>query len=190
MFIDNLKYFVWTLKGKPVPAEGSIKRIILKDYAQKYKLNYFVETGTFNGDTVNALESHFRQLHSIELSKELYTRAKKRFEYSKKVTIWQGDSGKTLKKILPLLNKPALFWLDAHGSGGITAEGEEWSPIIKELLLITKLSNKKHVILIDDARGFTGNLSPTISQIEKVIQENHPNYKFEVVDDIIRIILK
>lgn len=188
MITNYIKYILWQLKGRPIPATGDIKRIILHSYFSKYKLKEFVETGTFNGDTVYAMRPFFNKLHSIELSKDLYKKAKNRFAKYSNITIWHGDSGKVLKKILPTLKSPSLFWLDAHGSGGITAEGEEWSPIINELKLITRLSNKKNVILIDDARGFTGNLSPTVSQIEEVISKSGRKYSFLVKDDIIRII--
>ena len=188
MITEYIKYLYWQLKGRPIPAVGEIKRIILHSYAKKHNLKVFVETGTFNGDTVEAMRPYFKTLHSIELSKELYLKAKRRFAYYSNISIWNGDSGKVLKKILPNLKSATLFWLDAHGSGGITAEGEEWSPIIHELSLITKISNKKNVILIDDARGFTGNLSPTIQQIEEVISKTGRKYSFIVQDDIIRII--
>lgn len=190
MLKQKLEYLLWILRGRPVPASGTIKRIILQNYANERNLKYFVETGTFNGDTVEAMRPSMALIHSIELSKELFDKARKRFEKFPSIKLWQGDSGKVLKKILPTIKKPTLFWLDAHGSGGITAEGEEWSPIIKELILITSLSKSKHVILIDDARGFTGNQSPTIEMIESVIKKYHPKYEFVVQDDIIRIILK
>lgn len=188
MIKQYLQFLYWHLQGRPIPASGEIKRTILHSYIKKYNLKNFVETDTFHGDTVEAMRKLLSTIHSIELSKELYIKAKSRFATYSNITIWNGDSGKVLKKILPTLKKPTLFWLDAHGSGGITAEGEEWSPIIKELMLITKLSNKKHVILIDDARGFTGHLSPTISQIEAVITNSGRKYSFSVQDDIIRII--
>lgn len=189
MINEKLLYFYWLLTGRIIPASGDIKRFILKQYAIKYKLINFVETGTFHGDTVEYMRQIFKKVHSVELSKDLYKKARARFANYSNVTIWNGDSGKVLKKILPTLNKPSLFWLDAHGSGGDTAEGDEWSPIIKELKIILDSSKIKHVILIDDARGFTGHLSPTISEIEEVIVESGRNYNFEVKDDIIRIIL-
>lgn len=188
MLKNTIKYLSWILSGRPVPADGDIKRMILRKYADTYKLRTFVETGTFNGDTVAAMLGRFTTIHTVELSPELYRRAKKRFEHEKSVTLWKGDSGAVIQKILKKLKRPALFWLDAHGSGGITAQGEEWSPVIKEVSLIAE-HGKKHVILIDDARGFTGHLSPTISQIEEAVSARHTKYEFDVIDDIIRIIL-
>lgn len=188
MLNDTLTYISWVIGGKKIPADGSIKRRILKGYAEKHKTRVFIETGTFHGDTVASMIGLFTVIHSIELSPQLFKKAKVRFEKEKSVTLWQGDSGKILPKILKTLKSPALFWLDAHGSGGITAQGEEWSPVITEVSLIAK-QGKKHVILVDDARGFTGHLSPTIKQIEDAVRIQHPRYSFEVKDDIIRIIL-
>lgn len=187
--METFQYITWIIAKKPVPAPGFVKRLILKNYAKKYKLKYFVETGTFQGETIATMSPYFQRVDSIELSEELYRRAKIKFKNNKKVTIWQGDSGKILNKILPTLDKPTLFWLDAHGSGGVTAQGEEWSPIINELNHIVKYAEYNHVILIDDARGFTGHLSPKIKEIENVIKKSKLKYNFEVKDDIIRIIL-
>lgn len=149
---------------------------------REYKGGILVETGTYEGDMVKAMLDSFAEIYSIELSKELFKKAQKRFAEIKKVHLYQGDSGKILPQILKELKQPAVFWLDAHYSEGYTAKGEKETPIFKELGAILKFPHK--AILIDDARCFTGkNDYPTIEEIKTLVKGR----EVEVKDDIIRI---
>ena len=115
---------------------------------------------------VEAQRNHFEKIYSIELSEKLFNRAKKRFKDYSHITILHGDSGIVLNKLIPEIDKPALFWLDGHYSGGITAKGEKECPVPEELKTILK-SSLPHIILIDDARLFNGTHDyPTIEQIK------------------------
>jgi len=62
-----------------------------------------------------------------------------------------GDSATEIKKLLPLIIQPIVFWLDAHFAGGGTAFGKEEVPLLRELEEICK-RNEKDLILIDDLR--------------------------------------
>lgn len=135
-----------------------------------------------------AAKDGFDRLYSIELSNELYERAKKRLSRYKQVTLLHGDSGKVLPALLPSLNEPALFWLDAHYSGGITARADLDSPISAELDAVFNHPIKSHVILIDDARHFEGTGGyPTVQALRIAVSERRPDLAFDVSSDIIRI---
>lgn len=57
-----------------------------------------------------------------------------------------------------------------------------------ELKSIFSHKIKEHVILIDDARCFTGQEDyPTIRALKEFVMKNRPDYLFEVKDDIFRI---
>lgn len=183
---DRIEYFKHKLSGNLSPRSREVKQKILESYIKDFPVKIFVETGTFKGDTTAAMADKFDQIYTIELGNQLYKDATKRFNNQKHITVLQGDSGEQIKKLLPKLSKPTFFWLDAHYSGGITAQGDEWSPVVKELQNIMNHGTKGHVVLIDDARGFTGNQSPTLRQL-KEIAEQKPNGHFSVKDDIIRI---
>ena len=110
--------------------------------------------------------------------------------------IWGGDVfiyitialASLIAFILNKVHKPCLFWFDAHYSEGITAKGEKETPIVEELKYIITHPIEGNVILIDDARLFTGkNDYPGIEEIRELILSRYPEYVFNVKDDIIRI---
>ena len=105
---------------------------------------------------IQAVKGDFKHIYSVELSEQLYQQAQLRFQNDHHVTLIHGDSGKVIRENLKQIQKPCLFWLDAHYSGGITSTGNKHSPIIEEINTILGHSIKNHVILIDDARMFAG----------------------------------
>jgi hypothetical protein len=125
-------------------------------YKQRFNPQIFIETGTYKGEMIDAMKGEFKKLYSIELSDALYEEAKIKFAKEKNVELLHGDSGKILPRILETIDEPALFWLDAHYSDGITARGEVDTPIEKELKTIFSHKIKNHIIVIDDASDFNG----------------------------------
>ena len=101
-----------------------------------------------------ALYRHFDRVVSVELSAELHAKAVRQTRHRRNVELLLGDSAKVLAGVLGALRQPALFWLDAHYSGGVTALGETISPISAELDLILGHAVRGHVVLVDDAREF------------------------------------
>ncbi len=185
--IERLRYYQWLARGKPVPAPHLAKRLIIEDFARKHRLNVFVETGTYLGDMVWGLRGIFKRIYSIELSDDLYRKAKSRFQRCPNVILLNGNSGELIKDVLAGLSEPALFWLDGHYSGGITARGTLETPIKSELKQIFDHSfSTKHVILIDDARCFGVGDYPRIEPLKDWAASRGYGH-FKVTDDIIRI---
>jgi hypothetical protein len=177
----------WELKGRPVPPPHIIKQRAIAEYQSKYGNRVLVETGTYLGDMVEAQKNVFSTIYSIELSSRLYKQALKRFKGDDRIRLLQGDSGHRLSEIVNQLKEPALFWLDGHYSGGITAKGDKDCPIPEELEAIFK-SSINHVILIDDARLFNGtNSYPDMDQIRNITNRNKKSYQVDIKDDIIRL---
>jgi len=178
----------WNKKGNPIPAPNVIKQKTVKEYAEMFSVETFIETGTYLGDMVDAVRDTFNKIYSIELDKTLYGQAKKKFSRHHNISIFHGDSSKVLPVILADISKPCLFWLDGHYSGGITAKGDFNTPIMQELNCILDHFIEEHVILIDDAREFNGdNDYPTLEELKKRIFRKYPDWKFDTKDDIIRI---
>ena len=174
--------------GGVFPLNAQYKQNNIKEYAEYYDCKIFVETGTYLGDTTNAVKNYFEKLYTIELSEELYKDIKERFKNEPLIECHQGDSKDVLKEILPKIDKKCLFWLDAHYSAGITAKGDKDTPILEELEIIFN-SNIDAVILIDDARCF-GTLPdyPTKFTLKNFVRKYRPNAEIEIYDDIIRIV--
>ncbi|MGQ9581847.1 MAG: hypothetical protein ACUVT8_13055 [Armatimonadota bacterium] len=177
----------WEKRGKGGPAPHLFKQKLIKEYARKFSLEIFIETGTYLGDMVEAVRDTFSRIVSIEIDPWLSKQARKRFFRYPHISILQGDSGQLLPGLLASMTQPCLFWLDAHYSGGITARGGMETPVMQELRCIMS-HPAEHVILIDDARNFTGQSDyPTLEVVQTLVRNTRPDYAFEVKDDIIRI---
>jgi len=178
----------WVSNGMSLPPPHAFKQLLIIDYAAKFALRNFVETGTFLGYMVEVMQYKFHHLFSIELDTTLYERAKWKFRKSSNITILQGDSSAVLPVILAGIKEPALFWLDGHYSGGVTAKGAFNTPIVSELRSILDHPVKQHVILVDDARCFVGNDDyPTIEELRSMVMKYDSSLHFHVENDIVII---
>ena len=119
----------WERNGRPIPPPHIVKQMAIVEYRKKFHTEILVETGTYMGDMVEAQRDHFKKIYSIELSEKLFNKAQKRFKDHLHIKIVQGDSGTVLNKLMAEIDRPALFWLDGHYSGGITAKGDKECPV-------------------------------------------------------------
>lgn len=177
----------WERNGKQSPPPHILKQKVILEYQKKYGLEILIETGTYLGEMVEAQKNNFKKIFSIELSTLLFAKAKRRFRKFPHIKIIYGDSSMELNSLVPLLEQPALFWLDGHYSAGITVMGQKECPVEEELNIILN-SHFPHVILIDDARMYNGTHDyPSISQIKSIINSAGKFYDIEVINDIIRL---
>jgi hypothetical protein len=164
------------------------KQEIITDLARQYQLKVLVETGTFLGDMVRAMRDRFREIYTIELSDELYERAKRKFDGQPHIHCLNGDSPSLLTSILRRMGEPCLFWLDGHYSGPGTAGSHRPCPVMEELTSIAAHTVKSHVILIDDARLFNASGGyPTVAEIASFATVHFPRHALSVEDDILRL---
>ena len=178
----------WEKIGRSSPPPHVVKEALIRDYARAFNTRILVETGTYLGDMVYAMRKSFSRILSFELDQTLYEQARKRFAADDHIEIIQGDSGLLLADYLTNINERCLFWLDGHYSGGITARGELNTPIKRELDHIFAHRVADHVILIDDARCFTGQSDyPTLDELQRVVNERTQGWQFLVEDDVVRI---
>jgi hypothetical protein len=176
-----LHHKVRKLRRRRTP-EGRKQNLILR-LAKEHALHVFIETGTFLGDMIDGVEKQFDEVHSIELSEELYQMVKKRFKNKQKIHLYQGDSGRILSEIVQKMDRPALIWLDAHFIPDMplwkklpVAKPDPPTPILSELEAIRSSSMKlRHLVLVDDASSFTGRDGwPSLMELTKSpqIREN------------------
>ena len=178
----------WIARGYRGTPPLSVKRKILMAYLQNYRLTQFIETGTHLGDTLAYIGNN-KSIHctSIELADVYYKQAKHRFRAYTNIDLLHGDSGALMTSVINKLDSPALFWLDGHYSGGLTAQGTIDTPICAELEAILMSRHKEHVILIDDVRCFDGtNNYPHLDDLLKAVRDKS-DYCAEISADIIRL---
>lgn len=184
----NKKFHQWKKDGAVGPMPNFGKQQVVIDYIKKHSADVFIETGTYKGKMVYAVMPYVKELYSIELDEGYCERAQNKFAGYPNIHILNGQSGQVLPTILENINKPCLFWLDAHYSGGSTAKAELETPIMQEMQCILNHPNaREHVILIDDARCFTGERDyPNIGKLKSFVLDRYSDWIFEVKDDIIR----
>lgn len=184
---NNLKLAAWRLGFNVVNPPHVVKQSTIVKYQQRTSSRVLIETGTYMGDMIFAQLNNFDRIYSIELSRELYERGLKRFKEEPKVNLLNGDSGVRMDEIVSALNEKAIFWLDGHYSGGITAQAEKDCPVMEELQSIVK-SPYDHTILIDDARLFNGkNDYPTLDEIRNFFKHHNKKYSLKIENDVIVI---
>jgi FkbM family methyltransferase len=120
---------------------------------QKFGLEDFVETGTFQGASAAWASRHFKRVFTIEANEPLWQAARGRHRQLANVQFILGHSPDELKKLLPALRRP-LFWLDAHWCGPNTAGESQECPLLDEIAVIGAARIDPTVIVIDDARYF------------------------------------
>jgi hypothetical protein len=155
-------------------------------------LSCAIETGTWKGESTAWLALNFDRVWSIELDVGWYNRAVQTLggELSN-LTLIHGNSAEKLKGALDECGERALLWLDAHWCGGAQKghKQDEECPLRDELAAIHN-SAESHVVLIDDARLFTGvpeyphnpNHWPTLDEIVMLLPEM---YRVMIYRDVI-----
>lgn len=169
--------------SRAMPPSEHFKRRLLARRGRG--LSTFVETGTFRGDTVEAMRQRFGAIWSIELSHDLALAAQRRFARWPHIEIIEGDSATVLPTVLPKIKGPALFWLDGHWNGDdLTASGHH--PLMDELRAVLA-RGERDVILIDDVRMFGTGDYPSLEMVVDLVAPASPPRTVNVVDDIMHI---
>jgi len=177
----------WLYSKRPtIPPPHAIKVRAVLDSARRHNIQVLVETGTCLGETVRKCRRRFQRIYTIELSEQLAAEAARRLANYSHVQVLQGDTADVLPQVVGQLDGPAVFWLDAHYSGGITARGPTECPLERELRAIASGGRADHVILIDDARLMGQGDFPSLERIIALARSINPDYRIEVRDDIVR----
>ena len=169
----------------------SIPKDLVLSLLNDNKINNFVETGTFKGNSSIWAAAYFDKVYTIEIDETLHKTASSRPDAKSNISFVQGNSKDKMPEIVDQLKGKSLFWLDGHwcvGAGG----KEHECPLEDELLAIAKLGDNA-VVLIDDARCFLGKLPPphnsedwpTIEEIFKLFFTHFPNHNVTIIQDVI-----
>lgn len=179
----------WQLRGCPFRTPHAYKQRIVREYAARYGLQVFVETGTQYGKMLIGVQRHFKTLYSIELHPELAALARSRFARFPHIHVLEGDSALEIHRVLERLDEDALFWLDAHFFPyGPSGRGRELTPLRDELEAILARKERRFVLLVDDAHCFVPERGyPALEEVREQVRQLRPELNWTVEHDIIRI---
>jgi len=179
----------------PKAKDAGLRPAFLRACLTQGKRQVFVETGTYMGETSKMASNLFEEVHTVELSKELFEAASRRFAGDEKITCHFGDSAKVLPTLLERFQgRTVFFWLDGHYSDGPTAKGDCNTPIVAELDAIRTSGLTDWVIAIDDLRIFRGDTQtneptlsgyPTARSIVEQIHQIDPHARIGIWGDAI-----
>lgn len=154
----------------------------------KYGFDTMIETGCFNGATLDYMSNFdfLQEIYSCDIELAFSEYCERKFRNNPKIKIYNQSSQDFLTFILPQLeNKDSiLFWLDAHFYKPYIPNYNDIDyPLLKELEIIsTSRKGKKDVIVIDDVYTYVE--SPenyrNALQIEKVGLDSIKKYGYNV----------
>src|SRR5436190_14037423 len=78
-FFQSLALRRWLKNGRPCPPPHIVKSRNLTAVADLFNLNILIETGTWRGNMIDATVDRFERIYSIEISKQLANKARRRF---------------------------------------------------------------------------------------------------------------
>lgn len=151
----------------PTLLKEDLINILNLSKTNKDKYNYFVETGTYMGETILRFIDDFEKLYTIELSDNLYEEFNKNNYNRDKLKSILGDSSEKIKEVIDELNDKTIFFLDGHYSSCGTAQGVKDVPLFEELKSINDYFNYESIIIIDDLRLFGTNIHEDWGEITK-----------------------
>jgi hypothetical protein len=188
---DTRVYIEWAARGFDAPSPSCIKQAVL--IRNGIKGGAWIETGTYMGDTTEALASSdvlaASAVYTIEPEPILYEKAVGRFEGRTNIRVINGLSEDVFPNLLPTLTGKINFWLDGHWSGGATHKGAIDCPVRAELLHIENNMGRYEevVVCVDDIRLFDPELPgfADYPKVEYLIEwANRLNMKWHIEHDI------
>jgi len=171
----------WTV-FRPIYLSPEGKAAVIQEHAAKNGHRTFIETGTHHGCTIGRVKDHFEEIYSIEIGESLHRECAEKYRYDPHIKVFLGNSATVLPELLKTIDKPCIFWLDAHHSAGDTCGAEVDIPIWDEIKAIREHRVKDHIMLIDDMRGFSE------KELTDYILSFGPA-QIENKDDILRVFL-
>ena len=119
------------------------------------EIENFVETGTYKAETTLMAAKHFKNVYTMEIYEPLYKESMERANDEKvnNINFYLGDSLDCLPEIALKVRVGAIYFIDAHISGGDSSwNGKNRVPLIEELDIIISEPIGPSVFILDDLR--------------------------------------
>jgi predicted O-methyltransferase YrrM len=116
--------------------EKEIRRLI-----RQFNIQSAVETGTNQGVTARALAAMVPQVYTIEKYDATFAEARWRLMDVHNVQVYFGASPNVLPTLLPHVQRPTLYYLDAHWDGNY--------PLPQEVEIIAALDPQPIIVIHD-----------------------------------------
>nr|QBK85246.1 MAG: methyltransferase domain protein [Iridovirus LCIVAC01] len=118
------------------------------------QIKNFIESGTYKGQSSRTASQIFETVDTVEIVPTLYAESQQNNKGISNINYHLGDSVKFLPGIVSKIDSPIFIFLDAHQSGGDTANNGKNVPLLEELKVILAVLKRSSIILIDDVRLF------------------------------------
>ena len=158
------------------PADRAKRRFLLELFKERHH-TLFVESGTFQGGTVEYFVPHARRIVSVEIEPELHAAARTRFSSTPSVELLLGDALDVIPRVLAELSEPPFVYLDGHFTGGVNKEpGQFVEPAPGILRKVGELGLPRGTtVVVDDLRLFgRGDGFPRLDELASSAQEAFP----------------
>lgn len=163
-------------------------------FVEQLATEIFVETGTYEGESIAIAADRIGECHSVELSEKYFEAAQRRFADRPNVRLSLGESPDFLRRLAPQLKgRRVFYWLDAHWCVAEGTAGEDsQSPLLEEIDAIGS-AGAQSVICIDDARLFMCPPPaphrytdwPDFSSLLSALQRSAAEHRVMILNDVI-----
>jgi hypothetical protein len=171
------------------PSDRAKRRFLLGLFKERQH-ELLVESGTFQGGTVEYFVPHAKRIISVEIEPTLHAAARERFRDTPSVELLLGDAMDLIPEILEKLSVPPFVYLDGHFTGGVNVQpGKAIEPAPSILSALGELSLPQgSTVVVDDLRLFgRGDGFPTLDELTAAARQSFPEASIYVGIDCLVI---
>ena len=169
-------------RGLPINLHSYMKYVVLRRLRQRTGAKCLIETGTFLGVTSARCARVFDRVVTVELDARLAMRARAYLRRFPNVEVLQGEATTLLPQIIARDDvREVVVFLDAHYSGGETAQGIVPEPAVAELEILAQYADRICGVVVDDFRLFGVEPGfPTKTDLISTAERLFPHTHFEL----------
>lgn len=171
------------------PSDRAKRRFLLNLFKERNH-RVLVESGTFQGGTVEYFVPHADRIISVEIEPALHEAARERFRDKPSVELLLGDATDLIPQVLEQMSEPPLVYLDGHFTGGVNEQpGKFIEPAPGILSTLGELSLPAGTtVVVDDLRLFgRGDGFPALDELTSAARASFPDASIYVGIDCLVI---